>query len=194
MNFPELCTEVHDYGFHSTPRTRVERWVNQAYLEICDHRKWTFVEATQAGTAPLTIADLGAIESVRLTSANTLLHHEYRYSLQAQGKDLAEAGTPTRYYITGGTVVTPWPTSALSITVNYWKVPAELTGSNSPIVPARYHDLIILGAVRRAYEDADDMERAEAVEARRQAGLALMVNALFEKDDRAPDREEKGQP
>lgn len=194
MNFAELCTEVADMGFHDVPRTRVERWVNQSYLELSDYRRWTFTEATTSGNTPLTVADLGAIRSVRITSSGVLLYHEYRYTLLAMGKDLALAGTPTRYYITGGTIVTGWPATATGVTVEYWKVPAELTGTDTPVVPTRYHDLIVQGAVRRAYEDAGDLERAEAMEAKRQAGLSLLVAADLDKDDRSPDREEKGKP
>jgi hypothetical protein len=194
VDFAELKTEFARRGFDYIDATTAGRWINQAYAEICAHRRWPFLEANTAGNSPLSISDLGAIQTVRITSGSTVLHHEYKHTLLDKGESLAQAGTPTRYYLNTGNEINVHPADVTAISVHYWKVPAVLTGTDTPLIPLRYHNLIVDGAVRRAYLDTDNFEAAAAVESERQNGLKLMERDLLNIVDREPDREETGQP
>ena len=58
ITLAELRTEVFSpYSYlndSGTQAARVDRWINQAYHELCDQAPWPFLEATSTGAAPLT--------------------------------------------------------------------------------------------------------------------------------------------
>ncbi len=181
MTFAEIRTEVlargSDYlNADAAGVTRVKRFVNTAYLEIVDMEHWPFREAKAIGTAPLAVADLGDIESVRVTNeSNRRLDSLERRSNDG---DLTTTGSPSSYYVTSGTVVTTYPIGG-TLQVSHWKVPAELSADgDTPILPARFHYLIVEGAMRKVYLDADNFEGATAVKQELEGGVELMRRSL----------------
>jgi hypothetical protein len=62
--------------------------------------------------------------------------------------------------------ITVYPGSSTdSVTVSYIKVPTVLTASDTPVIPARYHMLIVHGAVAQAQLDNDTYDTYQATRA-----------------------------
>lgn len=190
MDFSELVDEVQARGFDYLSDTRAGRYVNTAYLELCGLHQWPFLEESAIGTAPLAISDLGTIEAVIDQDLNReLFPVEYRDLLAAYG-DLSTTGVAEFYYIanpSGTLTVATYPVTTNTIGVQFWEVPAELTGTDTPVVPARYHDLIVDLAVCRAYRDSDNHSAAEALQAHVDRRVLQMVNQLFAQQVQGPD-------
>lgn len=191
--FLELQTEVFARGFDylndgAAGTTRIKRWINDAYHELCEEADWGFLEADQTGTAPVITTDMRSILSVVDTTSKTELPFVDRRTLADTYADLTTTGTPRFYYIEEGRIVRTYPVGG-SLSVHYLKFPADLSANgDTPVVPARYHGLIVDGAVRRALLDRDNPEEAQAVEQHRQVGLAQMKRTLIGQARRAPGR------
>jgi len=174
VNFQQLQDEVTGRGFDFQSSARVGSWVNNAYTELCDLEDWPFLQASASGPAPLTIADLGVVEGVR-TQAGVRLMAIDRRQLEHDVTDLTTAGSPSCYYLTAGQTISTYPTSMASITVRYWKTPAEMVSTLAvPIIPARFHELIVLGALRRAALEESDGPDYASFDAEWQRGVQIM--------------------
>ena len=178
----ELRTEV--FGPYSylndsgTQAARVDRWINQSYQEVCDQAPWPFLEYTATGTAPLAVSDLGSVVTVVDEDGVTLEQISYESLRKIVNGSLAETGTPVWYYLTDGTVVNAYPVPSGSITVRYRRVPTTLSSSSdSPLIPDAYHDIIALGALRRAALDNQAWEAANGYRQEWDARLLDMVAA-----------------
>jgi hypothetical protein len=182
MTFAQLRTEFFARGFDylndgGAGLDRVKRWVNEAMHELCEEADWPFLELTTSGAAPLSITDLRKILSVYNSTKALPLQWVPRHHLVATYGDLQTAGTPRFYYIDANTVRV-YPTATDTLAVRYVRVPADLSAdSDTPLVPARYRNLIVDGAVCRALYDANQFEQAAAVEQHRQRQLAWMKRA-----------------
>ena len=162
--------------------SRRAQYLNDAYLlDIAEGEDWPWLEETKEGTAPLSIGDLRTVEYVLDVSSGTeklapLLKDRIT---DDWNPDLTQTGTPSLYYITQGKTVNVFPVAANKLQVKYWKVATELSGEEEPLLPKRWHSLIIDGAVSRAYENSDDLELAVASGERFQARLQLMRDSLL---------------
>lgn len=190
----ELRIEV--YGPYSylndsgVQAARADRWINQAYHELCDQAPWTFLETSTSGTAPLTISDLGAIISVTDVDGVALDPIQYDPLRRVVDGDITVAGNPGFYYITGTysamtgastTAVNTYPVPASSISVRYRMKPTNLaSGGDTPLVPDEYRDIIALGALRRAAIDNQAWEAANGYRQEWDARLLDMVSAEIE--------------
>jgi hypothetical protein len=189
VNLEALRTEFLARGFDYLSSTRADGYLNDAYLlDICEEEDWPFLEATATGAAPLTLSDLRAIEYVTdLTQPRKLDPLKRARIADDWSTDLTQTGSPSLYYVTKGTTVNVFPVAADEIEVLYWKVPTALTGTANPLLPDRFHSLIVDGAVARAYEDSDDYELAQAASSRFEARLERMRTSLGMSQHDAPD-------
>lgn len=169
---------------------RAKRWLNQSYQELCAAHEWPFLELGDAsGAAPLTITDLMHVLAVTDTTGGvrSLVHKDRRNLVRSYG-DLTAVGTPTWFYFTNNSVRT-YPTSADTIAVHYLKVPTELVNDgDEPIVPDRFQDLIIDGAMRRAYKDSDNFESVPALREIWEVDVGAMIQALTPQDYSRPEQ------
>jgi len=181
MNSEELVTEFLGRGFDYLSNTKALGYLNDSYLvDICGDQDWSFLEDTITGVAPLTLPEFETVEYVIDTTEERKLLPLDRRLLTDKYPTLAETGTPSFYYLTEGDVLNVFPTNTIdSLLVRYWKTPAALTGSSTPLLPERFHSLIIDGAIARAYEDSDDYELAENAETKFQRRLQKMREALL---------------
>ena len=162
MNLEALQAEFRARGFTylgDTPAgiTRMNRWLNQAYLDICEMDDWPFLSRTWTAAAPWTAETnypLGTVEYVRdMTNLQVLNPIDVRDIIQTA--DIAETGTPKYFWFDGDTVKV-WPVATPSLEVRYWYIPAELGAGESPLIPDRYQYAIIEFACSRAYIDTDN--------------------------------------
>lgn len=181
MNAEELTSEFLARGFDYLSNSKALGYLNDAYLvDICGDQDWSFLEASATGTAPLTLSEFETLEYVIDTTAERKLLPLDRRLLTDNYPTLSETGMPSFYYLTEGKVLNVFPTNTTdSLLVKYWKTPVRLTGSASPLVPERFHSLIIDGAAARAYEDSDDYELAENANTKFQLRLQKMREALL---------------
>lgn len=182
ITLAELRTEV--FGPYSylndagTQAARVDRWINQAYHELCDQAPWPFLETSTSGASPLTISDLGDVVSVTDVDGVSLDPIQYDPLRRIVNGPLTLTGSAGFYYLTGGTVVNTYPVPSDSISVRYRKVPTDLSAAGDlPLVPDKYRDIIALGALRRAAIDNQAWEAANGYRQEWDARLLDMVSA-----------------
>lgn len=178
LDFIAMQTEVLARGFDYLDTTRVKRFINDAAHAIDDVEPWIYLQAVTTGTAPVTVADLGRIESVvDVANLHSLTYLDRRDLTDTYG-DITRAGRPEYYVITGGTSVTTYPTSTSTVlTVRYLKVPADLSANGDvPAMPDRFRMAIVERAVAQAYRDVSNWEGA----AQAQAASDLIVQRMLE--------------
>lgn len=190
--FVDLRDEVFSRGYDYLQQdtgivepVRVNRWINQAYLEATLEDLWPFRRTTLVGTTPLTIGDLGTVGLIH--DANRQPLHEvhvddwihYERTIGTSG--LYQRGANIIYTSNTGDV----------ITVAYYAIPPYLVNdADTTWIPLRFMDVIVDGAVRRAAKDADNPEAAAFAEDERVRGLALMRRQLLVPPERV--REDPG--
>jgi hypothetical protein len=177
----ELIAEYQGRGFDYHTSSKALGYINDAYLtDICDAEDWPFLEATATGSAPLEIADVRGIEYVTNTTDQTKLAAMDRRLLTDANYNLEEEGTPSFYYVANGDTIKTFPVSTATLSVAYYKVPERLSGPAVPVLPERWHSLIVDGAVARAYADSDDYELERNAEEAFQKRLQKMREALLD--------------
>lgn len=129
---------------------------------IDDEDRWDYRRATSSGAPPLTISDLGEIDTVVDTTNQNALVPALAGDLVGLENDvLTGTGHPIYYYLNAG-VVTVYPVATGSITVSYFKVRADLSaGGDAPLMPDRFRPAIIERALEFAYRDQDNPEMAQ---------------------------------
>ncbi len=186
MNLAEMRDELEQrgYSFIVDLPDRANRWINQAYQEVCEAEDWPFCEATTTGTAPLTISDLRQILYVVDSTNDLPLLGSDQRTIQQKDPDLTQTGSPCNFYLTGSTTLAVWPPdTSVSLTVRYLKVPAELDDdADEPIIPERFQELIIDGAVIKALKDTDRLGNAQALKQMWSESLYAMKLSLMDRN------------
>lgn len=184
--FLQLQTELYARGFDylndgGAGQTRAKTWTNQAYLELCEEDTWPFLLTTASGAAPLAIADLASILRVTDTVQQQPLDPLPEGVVIDEFTPVTTAGPPIWFYLDDTTVRT-YPVGG-TLSVRYYKVPALLVANGDiAVVPDRFANLIVDGAVRRAHNDNDSASEAKQAEDERQRGLALMRQSFNRRD------------
>ena len=175
MAYDLAALRIELYGPYSylndggTQATRGDRWINLAYHELCEQAPWPFLETSTTGAAPLTISDLADVITVTDTDGVVLDPIQYDPLRRIVNADISVTGTP---------VVNAYPVPSASISVRYRKVPTDLSsGTDEPLVPSEYRDIIALGALRRAAIDNQSWEAANGYRQEWDARLLDMVSA-----------------
>lgn len=162
LDFIALQTEVYARGFNylndgGAGVTRVKRWINSAMHDIDEAERWPYLMTTTTGAAPLTVADLAGIESIR--QGDIILAPSDRQALQDKFGNLTTTGTPTYYYATSATTIAVYPVSTATLTVNYWKFATDLSANgDTPAMPDRFRESIVERACSIAYRDTDNVQ------------------------------------
>jgi len=191
MNREALITELKARGFDYLPASRCANYLNDAYLvDICEQEDWPFLQALETGIAPLSILDLRSVRWViDATNEVKLAPLDPREITDNYGANIAEAGTPSFWYMQSAETLATFPTSTtITLQVAYWRAPSLLEGaSDEPVLPTRFHSLVIDGAVARAYEDSDDYELAQNARENFEARLQRMRESLLGQNRDLPD-------
>lgn len=177
LDFQALQAEVYARGFDylndgGAGVTRVKRWINEAMHQINDLERWCYLQASTSGAAPVTINDLGAIESVVDVANFNPLTFMDRRDVTEYYADLTQTGNAQWYFVTGGNTVNVWPVSTATLTVRYYKTQADMSANGDvPLMPDRFRGAIVDLAAARALRDVSNFDEAQAAE---QAGLATV--------------------
>jgi len=189
MSLPELVSAFLARGFDYMSTGEAELLINDAYrIDIVGSEDWPFLEESAEGTAPLELPNIESLELVvDQTQGRKLVPYDRR-NLTDSYPNLEGQGTPRFYYLTGSELnVYPLNTTD-TLLVRYREFAPQLTGSATPIIPARFHSLIIDGAVSRAYEGSDDYELAQSAANVFQSRLQKMREILLERFRDGPDQ------
>lgn len=188
MDFAELKTELAARGFDYLSDTRLGQYINWARAELDETDLWPYREESATGVAPLAIADLGTIEAVLDAHDQPLNPTDYRDIVATYG-DISITGNPAHYYVanpSGTLQVATFPVSTDNIQVQYWQVTPDLTGTEEPVSPARFHKIIVDMATREAYRDADSHQAAESLQVQIDRDIWRMREALLVQTTQGP--------
>ncbi len=160
MTADEIRASIRARGFEADTDAQQLAFINTIQRRLAaQHRGlWTKASTTVAVTAgggDFTLpaaAAAGHITSLKLAypTADTLVEYMDPEELLSERAALnGRTGTPTHWAITGPTTISLYPaaTGAGTLTVRYHRVPPTLTaGSDVPILPEMYHELLVIGA------------------------------------------------
>jgi hypothetical protein len=144
-------------------RHAAKRFINDAMHAIDDIEDWPYLNASTTGTTPLTISDLGKIESVADASGLSVC----RSADAASCRQYATSRPPvsvSEFYVTGGNTINVYPaTHGTTLTVTYWKVAPDLVNdSDTPLMPDRFRYAIVEYALAVALRDESAQDAVAA--------------------------------
>src|SRR5688572_12760236 len=183
MTLAELRTALQARGFNHIDTTQQNRWLNESYQDLCEEAPWPFLEVTTTGVAPLAITDVRTVLSVSDTTQGTVLNGSDRRDIVDSDPGVDDTGTPTHWFL-DNTTLRVWPANTTdSLSVRYIKVPATLSAdADEPLVPTRYQELIIDGAVWRAYHSSDEHDAAQYLKTHIQEQVLRMRKNLMDRN------------
>lgn len=193
MTFTQLLTEFYARGFDylddgGAGATRAKRFINQSYQEICGMDDWPFLRTTITGTTPLTISDLGTVESVTNTTTGLNVSFVDFRTLAESYPSLDDTGSAEWAYLTQGTILNTYPLGSDTVRVTYHRLVNDLdSGTDQPVIPAKYQYAIIDMACGRAYMDSDNPEMAAMVRRDGEALVQQMREQLLYQQHQDPD-------
>lgn len=159
---------------------RINRWIQQAYREVCDFKPWPFLFAKKEGAAPLTVADLGHVQAVVDVVGRNELEPITINQLLLGDPTQVGVGRPEYWFTEDGETIKVTPTSAgLVVRVLYRKKPAVLEDADEPIFDADYHDLIVTRVRVKVYKATDNLEAAAEMIKDYERERDAMVHALM---------------
>lgn len=187
-DFSTLRTQFYNRGFENwndagSLLAECKRLLNEAMHQIHDEYDgaWPFLEATATGSAPLTISDLGTIESVWDSTNSRFLDPADRRFLIERYEDgpLDDTGTPAWFYVANGSVKV-YPVASNSLSVRYWKVASDLSADgDTPLMPTRFHTAIVDLAVAAAHRLNSNEGEAQTAQGEAQRKVETMASRLL---------------
>lgn len=100
--------------------------------------------------------------------------------------DLTTTGSPRWFYLDNN-VVRTWPVGG-TLSVLYWKAPADLSANgDTPVIPADHQEIILVGAARIAHRSRSNYEAAANEQAEYERLLNLMRADLLDQQDDSSD-------
>lgn len=163
----EMISLIREHGFDDLSDFRILGFINTAYHDVCTREPWPFLEQTASPTIDATTGrvtsptDIGKVLGFEDTAHGRGLEPvRLDEFTRAYGSKLTLAGDPHSYFFVGANVyVYPIPASG-SFVLQYLRVPPDLTFSpdTTPILPSQHHEVLVYGALARAYFMEDDPE------------------------------------
>lgn len=161
----------------STTRNRIKNWINLGYYNFVLRELWPFREVTDtittvASTQEYTLSseftdiDAQNIQAVTLqgTVNRKLVYWPFSQLRASQPDfDLIGASIPERYYLKAGKIgFWPLPNDAYTVTVDYYKVPTELSAdADEPIIPVGYREALVQYALAKEHDFNTDPDLAQ---------------------------------
>lgn len=165
MNLTQAIAELKARGFDYLSDARATIMLNNAKNALGDEYAWPWLETTTTGVPPLTISDLRSVLYVVDTTNGRELTGVDARDVVDLNTNVDTAGTPAVWWLDGTQTLKVYPTTTTAqVTVRYVKVSVDLSaGSDTPLIPARYHGVWIDYAVVEAYKDDDRFNEAQAL-------------------------------
>ena len=182
VNLSQARDELKGRGFDYLSEDRLTIMLNNAKNQFEDVWMWPWLEQTRIGPAPMPVPGLKFVYYVQDTDHDTeLIGLDVRQIAQS-GSDVNQAGTPAYWWLDGPTggqdivLVNTWPVAPVALEARVVIDSPELaTGTDTPLIPVRYHPLWIDYAVIEAYKDSDNYSAAQAL----RADIGVRINDLI---------------
>lgn len=157
--------------------TKLIQFADEANKEICNNRRWRFMEATFSGTITTNYntydlpTDFQAAINLTLTDPdlNAIFMRYVPYEIFDQmypDPTALTAATPEIWSIFGTSMIIgpAKPDQDYTLRMRYIKNPRDITAtSDYPNVPDDFAELLVLGMYRRALEASDNFNQAQVV-------------------------------
>lgn len=185
MNREEIREEIVQQGAENILKApggeaRINRWIQQAYREICDHKPWPFLFDKVEGAAPLEVANLGHVVAVVDVAGRNELEPITVNQMLLGDPTQTGTGRPEYWYTEDGKTIKISPLSAgLILRVLLRQKPALLADDDEPIFDEDYHDLIVTRARIKVYKASDNLKAAAEMLTDFERELGNMVHALM---------------
>lgn len=193
MDAAAMISEIQDAGFQGTSSSRLLSYLNQTYQKTCAApypfllQSVTFTQpagqAQVTGITP-TGGTLRAIKAlVNTTYANPLKPMRQETLAKNYATALTEQGTPYFYYFVGKQIyLYQVPSAPVTLNALYTIRPTDLdlVTNTTPILPdIEFCELLISGALEKAYAMQDDTDLAPYWNAKYKENLATLQEALW---------------
>lgn len=174
MNLTALRAAVANEGYPLSNTTVIDDALNATYREVHGSERWKFLEkqdtslVTVAGTPGYAIpmADWRSLDAVRIENANLQIYDNLDFVAEQDYRDLyhVDRSTAEPYCWTwqfNKIWFYPTPDQVYTVTIDYIIEPPDLaSGTDVPVLPLPYHDILRWGAVEHfAYRQRDWLGR-----------------------------------
>jgi hypothetical protein len=174
-----IQNEINDID--ASMKTRIEGWTNDRHHEICSSRKWNWLEAVSDSTAiaanPLDITTGLKVATVTTEARNVLdildasaspyqpLYPTTVDAVRASYQNWsAYTGTPTHWYLQGGTklFLFPAPAASRNYTIRFTKAAQSYTTGSTAVllIPDRWVEMLkeaVLAKAKRWQDKPQEM-------------------------------------
>ena len=183
MTLDEMYTMMELYGFDDFEDSQKLMLLNDAYLDVVTREPWPFMEELALFTAPsgttqitnnptLTvtgvtnnpsaITDVNSVTSFIDVTNNIIMLPERNDTIEKkyQSGNFTNA-TPSVYYFVGEDMfVYPQTQGSTNYRLSYIRTPSALETDADNLVPSRHHNIIVYGALVKAFLVNDDPQAA----------------------------------
>ena len=167
----KVQNKLDDTGFSSTILTD---FANDTQRELFNSKFMQFMEDSQDFVLTPGTADIGTLPTnlqlpinLRITTPAALAKvleplTADEYDTLYNANSLGVQGSPTQWIpFEGGISVYPIPSSAITLTMRYYKTPVELVNSaDVPSIPEEFQEILVLGMYKRALEYNDSFDQS----------------------------------
>lgn len=200
-----MLSDFQDHGFTDIDITHFLTYLNHSYMMFCTREPWPFLEKLVTTTFTTSSAqqftattDVKQVLSIINTTQGYALDPERASTIyKNNASTLTITGSPAWYYSPisntaapmGKQVhVYPQPSAADAVQMRYIYIPALLTaGGDIPVVPERFHRILVFGALWQAYRLEDDPQSGDEYETMFEEGIQMARNDLWDIQYDRPD-------
>jgi hypothetical protein len=174
MTLDEMYTMMELYGFDDFEDSQKLMLLNDAYLDVVTREPWPFMEklvtlSVPSGTTQITNnafsnspTDVNSVTSFIDVTNNIIMLPERGDTIEKkyQSGNFTNA-TPSVYYFVGEDMfVYPQTQTATNYRLSYIRTPSSLETDADNLVPTRHHNIIVYGALVKAFLVNDDPQAA----------------------------------
>lgn len=171
MTLDEMYDEMELYGFEDFDDAQKLTLLNEAYFDVVTREPWPFLEKTVSITVPSGTTKItnNASVSPQITDLNSVLSFNddtNKIVMIPERADVVEknymwagsTNTPYLYYFVGEDMyIYPGASGQTVYRLYYTRIPtAATTTSDTFLIPARHHSIIVYGALVKAFLVNDD--------------------------------------
>lgn len=201
----DILTSVKLYGFDDLSNTEFLSVLNDVYHDFNNLESWPYLQKLVTGTSTSGNGQLFA-STLDIKQVLSLVNTTQGYALTPVDadtfyKDFASMSTaigyPAVYYLTTVDAVAPngWNIFTWSIPNNstdsyqlrYLYIAPDLALSDTPVIPARYHRILVYAVLAELYDQEDDMDAAMRMQGKYDRRLARIRDDLwsrqYDRDD-----------
>ncbi len=199
MDAADFFSTAQDYGFTDLSNETLLRALQGSVDSIERIRPWPFLETTASltfdGTSSLPVSQpprLRAMLRAKDTAVGVRVKPIRLDDLEDNiAGDYTLVGNPRHYYMQAGVLnFWPVPPSSTTMRVIYLQYSERLTEDSVEtdfLIPARHHEAVLFGMLRRLYDQQDDPELAATMAMQRDQLVQDMVEDLMKWQYDEPD-------